>query len=256
MPEQLITLRGIQKTYGAGDNRVEALKGVDLDVAAGELVAIMGASGSGKSTLLAIAGGLEKPNAGQAFVSGLDLYASPSAEIARLRRQTIGYVFQDFNLIPALNAIENVALPLELDGVSRVVARKAALEALESMGIASLAKRFPDEISGGQRQRVAIARSIVGSRKVILADEPTGALDSRMGENVIRALRTRIDAGAGGILVTHDAKNAAWADRILIIRDGQIVDEATTARDIKTLLRNPESTAPGSTSTASVADRG
>jgi len=159
-------------------------------------------------------------------------------------------------LIPALTAIENVALPLELDGVTRAVARKAALEALQAMSIATLAKRFPDEISGGQRQRVAIARSIVGSRRVILADEPTGALDSRMGENVIRALRTRIDSGAGGILVTHDAKNAAWADRILIIRDGQIVDEATTARDIKTLLRNPESTAPGSSSSASAADRG
>jgi putative ABC transport system ATP-binding protein len=256
MPEQLITLKGIQKTYGTGENQVEALKGVDLDVVAGELVAIMGASGSGKSTLLSIAGGLEKPNAGQAFVAGLDLYASPAADIARLRRQTIGYVFQDFNLIPALTAIENVALPLELDGITRAVARKAALEALESLSIASLAKRFPDEISGGQRQRVAIARSIVGSRKVILADEPTGALDSRMGENVIRALRTRIDAGAGGILVTHDAKNAAWADRILIIRDGQIVDEATTARDIKTLLRNPDATAEGTATTTSATDRG
>jgi len=124
------------------------------------------------------------------------------------------------------------------------------------MSISTLAKRFTDEISGGQRERVAIARIIVGSRRVILADEPTGALDSRMGENVIRALRTRIDAGAGGILVTHDAKNAAWADRILIIRDGQIVDEATTARDIKTLLRNPDATAEATTPTTSAADRG
>jgi len=252
MSELLITLNGIRKTYGAGDNQVEALKGVNLDVAEGELVAIMGASGSGKSTLLSIAGGLEKPNSGEAIVTGVDLYGSPAAEIARLRRQTIGYVFQDFNLIPALTAIENVALPLELDGISRAAARKAALEALENMSIAELAKRFPDEISGGQRQRVAIARSIVGSRRVILADEPTGALDSRMGENVIRALRTRIDAGAGGILVTHDAKNAAWADRILIIRDGQIVDEARTMRDANEILGDINV----GTSNSEAADRG
>ncbi len=245
MSELLINLIDIRKTYGSGDNEVEALKGVNLEVQAGELVAIMGASGSGKSTLLSIAGGLEKPTEGIAQVAGVNLYLSPAAEIARLRRQTIGYVFQDFNLIPALTAIENVALPLELDGISRPTARKAALEALESMSIADLAKRFPDEISGGQRQRVAIARSIVGGRRVILADEPTGALDSRMGENVIRALRTRIDEGAGGILVTHDAKNAAWADRILIIRDGQIVDEAKTERDINDLLNSPLVAADG-----------
>ncbi|WP_296646833.1 ABC transporter ATP-binding protein [Rhodoluna sp.] len=238
MSEILINLSGIRKTYGSGDTAVEALKGVDLQVSEGELVAIMGASGSGKSTLLSIAGGLEKPTQGSAMVAGFELFASSPTVIARLRRQTLGYVFQDFNLIPALSVIENVALPLELDGEKRSKARTAALEALKTMGIEELAKRFPDEISGGQRQRVAIARSIVGPRKVILADEPTGALDSRTGEAVIRALRSRIDAGAGGILVTHDAKNAAWADRILIIRDGLIVDETKTQRDLNGLIEN------------------
>jgi putative ABC transport system ATP-binding protein len=238
MSEILINLSGIRKTYGSGDTAVEALKGVDLQVSEGELVAIMGASGSGKSTLLSIAGGLEKPTQGSAMVAGFELFASSPTVIARLRRQTLGYVFQDFNLIPALSVIENVALPLELDGEKRSKARSAALEALKTMGIEELAKRFPDEISGGQRQRVAIARSIVGPRKVILADEPTGALDSRTGEAVIRALRSRIDAGAGGILVTHDAKNAAWADRILIIRDGLIVDETKTQRDLNGLIEN------------------
>ena len=238
MSEILINLSGIRKTYGSGDTAVEALKGVDLQVSEGELVAIMGASGSGKSTLLSIAGGLEKPTQGSAMVAGFELFASSPTVIARLRRQTLGYVFQDFNLIPALSVIENVALPLELDGEKRSKARSAALEALKTMGIEELAKRFPDEISGGQRQRVAIARSIVGPRKVILADEPTGALDSRTGEAVIRALRSRIDAGAGGILVTHDAKNAAWADRILIIRDGLIVDETKTERDLNGLIEN------------------
>jgi putative ABC transport system ATP-binding protein len=168
----------------------------------------------------------------------MELFSTPEKELARLRRQTIGYVFQDFNLIPSLTAIENVALPLELDGMSKGQARKAAEEALELMQIKEIAKRFPDQISGGQRQRVAIARSIVGSRKVILADEPTGALDSRTGEAVIRALRERIDGGAAGILVTHDAKNAAWADRILLIRDGAIVDEARTKRDLNELMKN------------------
>ena len=238
MSAALIELSNIQKTYGSGEAQVTALNGVSIEVAAGELVAIMGSSGSGKSTLLAIAGGLEKPDSGTVRVNQLELFSIAEKEMARLRRQTIGYVFQDFNLIPSLTVIENVALPLELDGVAKSQARRSALEALELMGIALVGKRFADEISGGQRQRVAIARSIVGSRKVILADEPTGALDSRTGESVIRALKDRIDAGAAGILVTHDAKNAAWADRILLIKDGVIVDEARTKRDLNELVKN------------------
>jgi len=238
MEQSLINLIAIHKTYGSGDAQVKALNGVSLQVKEGELVAVMGASGSGKSTLLAIAGGLEKPDSGTARVSGLELFSTTEKELSRLRRQTIGYVFQDFNLIPSLTAIENVALPLELDGMPRRQAREEAEKALKLMQISEIAKRFPEEVSGGQRQRVAIARSIVGSRKVILADEPTGALDSRTGEAVIKALRERVDGGAAGVLVTHDAKNAAWADRILLIRDGVIVDEATTKRDLKELIKN------------------
>jgi len=225
MGKILLELIDVQKTYGTGENEVHALRGASLQVREGELVAIMGASGSGKSTLLTIAGGLEVPTTGDVRVINKSLPTLKPALLATLRRQTIGYVFQDFNLIPSLTVIENVALPLELDGLKVRKARKAALDALESMDIAELAHRFPDEISGGQRQRVAIARSFVGPRQVLLADEPTGALDSKTSESVIRALRRRIDAGIAGVLVTHDAKLAAWADRILVIRDGQIVEE-------------------------------
>lgn len=223
--EVLIELVDVQKAYGTGENEVHALRGASLQVRAGELVAIMGASGSGKSTLLTIAGGLEEPTTGDVRITDLSLPALKQKELSRLRRQTIGYVFQDFNLIPSLTVIENVALPLELDGMTVRNARQAALDSLENMEISDLAKRFPDEISGGQRQRVAIARSFVGPRRVLLADEPTGALDSKTSESVIRAMRKRIDGGLAGILVTHDAKLAAWADRILVIRDGEIVDE-------------------------------
>ena len=226
--EVLIELVDVQKTYGTGENEVHALRGASLQVRAGELVAIMGASGSGKSTLLTIAGGLEVPTTGDVRITDQSLPLLKQKELSRLRRQTIGYVFQDFNLIPSLTVIENVALPLELDGMNSRAARKAALDSLESMDIAELANRFPDEISGGQRQRVAIARSFVGPRRVLLADEPTGALDSKTSESVIRAMRKRIDGGLAGILVTHDAKLAAWADRILVIRDGEIVDEVKT----------------------------
>lgn len=226
--EVLIELVDVQKTYGTGENEVHALRGASLQVRVGELVAIMGASGSGKSTLLTIAGGLEVPTIGDVRITDQSLPLLGQKELSRLRRQTIGYVFQDFNLIPSLTVIENVALPLELDGMNVRTAHQAALDSLESMEIAELAKRFPDEISGGQRQRVAIARSFVGPRRVLLADEPTGALDSKTSESVIRAMRKRIDGGLAGILVTHDAKLAAWADRILVIRDGEIVDEVKT----------------------------
>ena len=147
-----------------------------------------------------------------------------------MRRTSIGYVFQDFNLIPALTAVENVALPRELDGAGTRTARKAALAALEEVGIGELAKRFPDEMSGGQQQRVAIARAIVGDRRLILADEPTGALDSETGEDVLRLIRERCDAGAAGVLVTHEARHAAWADRVVFLRDGVVVDESGSDR--------------------------
>jgi putative ABC transport system ATP-binding protein len=186
----------------------------------------MGPSGSGKSTLLHLAGGLDQPTGGAVVVEGTVLGGLSTKELARLRRRAIGYVFQDLNLVPALSAAENVALPRELDGVRSRRARKEAEQALEEVGIADLADRFPDDMSGGQQQRVAIARALVGERRLVLADEPTGALDSTTGEAVMALLRARCDAGAAGMLVTHDARHAAWADRVVFLRDGRVVDSS------------------------------
>ena len=213
-----------------GATEVTALREVSFAAYAGELVAVMGPSGSGKSTLLTLAGGLDTPTSGAVRVEGIDLAALGQKGRAAMRRTSIGYVFQDFNLIPALTAVENVALPRELDGAGARTARKAALAALEEVGIGELAERFPDEMSGGQQQRVAIARAIVGERRLILADEPTGALDSETGEDILRLIRARCDAGAAGVLVTHEARHAAWADRVVFLRDGVIVDESGSDR--------------------------
>ena len=187
----------------------------------------MGPSGSGKSTLLTLAGGLDQPTSGTVSIEGVDLGSLGNKGRARMRRTAVGYVFQDFNLIPALTAAENVSLPRELDGASGSAARAAALVALEEVGIGDLANRFPDDMSGGQQQRVAIARAIVGERRLILADEPTGALDTETGEDILRLLRSRCDAGAAGVLVTHEARHAAWADRVVFLRDGVVVDESS-----------------------------
>jgi putative ABC transport system ATP-binding protein len=156
-----------------------------------------------------------------------------------MRRTSIGYVFQDFNLIPALTAAENISLPRELDGERVRIARRAARAALEEVGIPELADRFPDEMSGGQQQRVAIARAIVGERRLILADEPTGALDTDTGEEILRLLRARCDAGATGVMVTHEARHAAWADRVVFLRDGVVVDESGADRPDALLLSEP-----------------
>jgi putative ABC transport system ATP-binding protein len=222
----VLELADVTRVHGAGALAVHALREVSFEAYAGELVAVMGPSGSGKSTLLTLAGGLDLPTSGRVVVEGTDLTAVGNAARAGLRRTAIGYVFQDFNLIPALTASENVSLPLELDGVPARTARAAAASALEELGIPDLADRFPDEMSGGQQQRVAIARAIVGERRLILADEPTGALDSVTGEEILRLLRARCDAGAAGVLVTHEPRHAAWADRVVFLRDGGVVDEA------------------------------
>ncbi|QLD12453.1 ABC transporter ATP-binding protein [Microbacterium oleivorans] len=226
MSDDILRLVGVTQQYGEGETSVSALSGVDLSVARGELVAIMGASGSGKSTLLSIAGGLQTPTSGEVIVEGRFLSTASARDLAQLRRRSLGFVFQDFNLIPTLTALENVTLPLELDGFRSRAARRAAQEALASVGLEAKDDSYPDDLSGGQQQRVAIARAVVGGRRLILADEPTGALDSVTGEAVMKMLRTRIDQGAGGILVTHEARHAAWADRIVFLRDGRIVDES------------------------------
>ncbi len=231
----VLQLLDVSRVHGEGETEVQALRGVAFAAHAGELVAVMGPSGSGKSTLLTLAGGLDTPTDGTVLVEGQDLGGLGQAGRARLRRTSIGYVFQDFNLIPALTAAENVALPLELDGARAGEARRAAHEALAEVGIPDLADRFPDEMSGGQQQRVAIARAVVGERRLILADEPTGALDTDTGEEILRLLRARVDAGAAGVLVTHEARHAAWADRVVFLRDGVVVDESG-ADPVDTLL--------------------
>jgi putative ABC transport system ATP-binding protein len=232
----VLELRDVRRVHGRGDTAVHALRGVSLGVEPGELVAVMGPSGSGKSTLLNLAGGLDQPTAGAVLVEGTDLGGLSRAELAAVRRRSVGYVFQEFNLIPALTAAENVALPRELDGVRQREARREATAALDEVGLSELADRFPDELSGGQRQRVAIARALVGSRRLVLADEPTGALDSHTGEWVLRLLRSRCDAGAAGVLVTHEARHAAWADRVAFLRDGAMVDETGRATPVEALL--------------------
>ena len=232
----LLRIADLTRVHGHGDSEVHALRGVSITVASGELVAVMGPSGSGKSTLLTIAGGLDSPTSGTVTVEGTELGSLNRKQLAALRRRSIGYVFQDFNLIPALTAAENVALPRELDGDSTRAARKLALLALEEVGIAELADRFPDDMSGGQQQRVAIARAVVGDRRLVLADEPTGALDTETGEQVLRLLRARCDEGAAGVLVTHEARHAAWADRVVFLRDGLMVDETGPSAAAESLL--------------------
>jgi putative ABC transport system ATP-binding protein len=232
----MLELRRVSKVYAQGAAEVHALRDVSLEVAPGTMVAVMGPSGSGKSTLLTIAGSLEVPSSGQVLVAGQDLATMSRNDKARLRRRSIGYVFQDFNLLPGLTAAENVALPLELDGISARKAREAGLRALDAMGLADRAANFPDQLSGGERQRVAIARAVVGDRQLLLADEPSGALDSANGEAVMRMIRTACQQGVAAVVVTHDAQLARWADRVVFIRDGRVVDQSVPAPGPESLL--------------------
>jgi putative ABC transport system ATP-binding protein len=225
-----VQLEGVSRSFGDGHTAVVALQPTDLRVGGAEFVAIMGPSGSGKTTLLSLVGGLDRPTDGRVVVDGKDVGTMAARALAILRRRTVGYVFQDLNLLPGLTARENVSLPLDLDGRPARDARSAASAVLEELGLAGLEDRYPDDLSGGEQQRVAIARAMVGDRKILLADEPTGALDSITGESVMRLLRRHCDAGGTVILVTHDAAHAAWADRVVFLRDGRIVDETKAAR--------------------------
>lgn len=226
MSEYVLHLRDVVKIHKREQVEVRALDGVTVGVHAGELVAVMGPSGSGKSTLLNLAGGLDRPTAGQVEVAGTPLDGLSAAALAALRRKTIGYVFQELNLIGGLTAVENAALPRELDGLTARAARAEAIAALELVGMAGAADAFPDSLSGGEQQRVAIARALVGSRQLLLADEPTGALDSATGEAIIGLLRERCNAGTAALLVTHEPRYAAWADRVVFLRDGVVVEQA------------------------------
>jgi putative ABC transport system ATP-binding protein len=220
-----LELRDISKVYGEGAAEVHALRRIDLSVDAGSLVAVMGASGSGKSTLLTIAGSLEDPTSGEVYVGGRPLSSLSRNGKAQRRRQSIGYVFQDYNLLAGLSAAENVSLPLELDGVTARKAQAAALESLADFGLADRASSFPDQLSGGERQRVAISRAVVGNRQLLLADEPSGALDSTNAESVMRLILAACHRGLAAVVVTHDAQLASWADRVVFLRDGRVVDQ-------------------------------
>ncbi len=232
----MLELWRVSKIYGQGPTEVQALRDVDLSVDAGAMVAVMGPSGSGKSTLLTIAGSLEDPTSGEVLVGGAALAGMSRNDKARLRRRSIGYVFQDFNLLRGLTAAENVALPLELDGVAARKARVAGMAALEQLGLADRASRFPDELSGGERQRVAIARAVVGERHLLLADEPSGALDSVNGEAVMRLVHGACKRGVAAVVVTHDAQLASWADRVVFLRDGRVVDQTAPPPGPESLL--------------------
>ena len=231
----VIEARQVKKVYGSGEARVEALRGVDLQIAAGTLLAIMGASGSGKSTLLTLLGGIDLPTGGQVLLEDVDLAKLDDDERTLIRRRRIGFVFQAFNLLPTLSAAENVSLPLELDGVGRAEACRRAEDALQMVEVHHRRAHLPGMLSGGEQQRVAIARALVIQPAVLLADEPTGNLDSATGEKVTELLWQLVNERHQTIvLVTHDAHVAAHADRLVLLSDGRIESETT---DVKSALQ-------------------
>ncbi|HZN94241.1 MAG TPA: ABC transporter ATP-binding protein [Myxococcales bacterium] len=219
----LLAARKLGKTFRVGEEEVRALSDVDLEIAGGEFVAVTGASGSGKSTLLSLLAGLERPSEGEVLLDGKSLSVLPDAQLSRLRRRELGFVFQSFNLVPVLTLLENVGLPFMLEGQPRRAWEAPARAALEQLGLGHRHAHLPDRVSMGERQRAAIARALVVRPKVIFADEPTGSLDSRNGAAVLELLRqARAQSGCTVVLVTHDAQAAATADRAVLMRDGRI----------------------------------
>jgi len=213
------------KIYASGESTVQAVKGVDVDIKEGEMIAIMGPSGCGKTTLLNVLSGIDEPNSGEVLISGSPMYSVSDDQRTWMRAQNLGFIFQDFNLLPVLSAVENVELPLLLLGKSASESRKSALEALDSVGLADRSEHRPTELSGGQQQRVAIARAIVHHPKVILCDEPTGNLDSTTSDTVMNLLKEiNKKLGTTFLLVTHDKDVASQCSRILLMDDGLIVD--------------------------------
>jgi putative ABC transport system ATP-binding protein len=229
----VLELVDVVKSYRSGAGELRALTDVSLAVMPGDFVAVRGPSGCGKSTLLHLAGGLEDATAGSVLVDGRDVRSLGADARATLRRRDVGYVFQRLNLVPALTAVENVMLPLELDGVAARTARAAAEEALAVVGLADHGDRYPDDFSGGEQQRIAIARAVVGERRLLLADEPTGSLDTRTGDAVIELLAALPSSrGTAVVLVTHEPRYAAWADRVVSMRDGRIVSTAVAPEPV------------------------
>ena len=221
----LIEARDLAKVYAMGDTQVHALRGVSLDIAAGEFVAIMGASGSGKSTLMNILGCLDRPTAGQYRLAGVAVEGMEPDRLAAIRNRRIGFVFQQFNLLPRTSAVENVELPMLYANVPGAERRRRALESLRRVGLAERAGHTPAELSGGQQQRVAIARALVNRPQLILADEPTGALDTQTSEDIMRLLAGLNAQGMTVVLVTHEPHIAAWARRRIVFRDGHILED-------------------------------
>ncbi len=245
-PESPLTVavRALTKVYGTGVAQVEALRGIDLEVARGEFVAVMGPSGSGKSTLLHLIGGLDAPTSGQVWVGGEDLGALDDDRLTLLRRRRIGFIFQAFNLLDVLTALENVALPLVIDGLAEAAAQQRAAAALELVDVAHRKNHLPSQLSGGEQQRLAIARALVTQPLLLLADEPTGNLDSANSDQVITLLRKLVDErGQTILMVTHNARHAAMADRLLRLRDGRVVEQQKLprSRSVSKVLEDLES---------------
>ncbi len=238
MSDPIVHLEGIRKTYGRGTATSLVLAGIDLDIERGEYVSLMGPSGSGKSTLLNIIAGLDAPESGRVLVAGQDLRAQSDAQLAHLRLHTIGFVFQSFNLLPALTVEENVAWPLAFAGVSRAEARRRTAEVLARVGVADSAPRFPSELSGGEQQRVAIARALAGRPSLILADEPTGNLDSHTGRAILDLL-TELNASQSVtvVMVTHSVFAATYGHRTIELQDGRIVRDVQAPRPAPSRLR-------------------
>jgi putative ABC transport system ATP-binding protein len=222
----VLEARGLAKTYDPGGAQVLALRGVDLKIGRGEFVAIMGPSGCGKSTLLNLLAGLDRPTAGEVRLDGERIDGLSEADLARLRRRRVGFVFQFFNLVPALSAVENVELPLLLAGRRRRDARRIASELMGELGVGGRPAAAPAELSGGQQQRVALARALANTPDIVLGDEPTGNLDSAAAREVLGLLRAARDRGQTLLIVTHDARVAAAADRVIALRDGLVSDKA------------------------------
>jgi putative ABC transport system ATP-binding protein len=222
----LIQAENLTKVYGSGDTAVTALDHVNLSVEAGEFVAVMGPSGCGKSTLLHLLGGLDRPSEGRVLIDGQPINELGDDDLTRLRRRKIGFIFQFYNLIPVMDATENAALPVTLDGTSPAKAMAKARDWLEKVGLGNRLKNRPDQLSGGQQQRVAVARALVAEPALVLADEPTGNLDSHASDEIAALLRQVADEwGRAVVMVTHDAHVASYADRIIFLKDGSIVEE-------------------------------
>jgi len=223
-----VAARGLTRRYGEGETAVDALRGVDLDVRTGELVAVMGPSGSGKSTLMHLLAGLDKPTSGTVTIAGAEIGVLDDGDLTRLRREHIGFIFQFFNLLPMLDAKENIVLPLSIAGEKPE--ERWVAELMSKVGLQQRGSHRPSELSGGEQQRVAIARALITRPTILLADEPTGNLDSKTGGEILELMRESVDAyGQTTVMVTHDPRAAAIADRILFIADGLIVKELTGA---------------------------